>query len=314
MSLIQELSQLREFNKKHSILIIDDSPINLLDLSELLEQRYNVFVAADGATGLRLAIEHQPQLILLDIVMPGLSGYDVLRTLKSGGQTANIGVIFLTGLSSPEHEARGIKMGGVDFISKPFNPEVLLARVAAHLRQLHLLQELETLATIDPLTGLANRRYFDHAFINEFNRARRTDSIMTLAMIDIDYFKQYNDVYGHAQGDAALKMVAKALITAVKRGGDIAARYGGEEFALVMPDTDLSGGKLLATMLLDTIQSLKIDHIRSTATPWLTVSIGLASTQSDFAGSNPPHIGMVELADSRLYQAKAAGRNTVRPN
>lgn len=310
MRLLQDLLRPQDV-EKYTVLVIDDSPVNLAVLRDLLAETYNVLVAADGAEGLLLAMDHQPHLILLDILMPGLSGYDVLRSLKSNGQTADIGVIFLTGLNNPEHEARGLKMGGVDFVVKPFNPEVLLARMAAHIRQLQLLNELEKLATIDSLTGIANRRQFDVTFLSEFNRAKRSNTTLSLGMIDIDYFKQYNDFYGHAAGDAALKAVAEVLDNGVKRGGDLAARYGGEEFTLIMPETDLSNAKLVAMTLCDSINNLKIDHVRSAAAPWLTVSIGLASTEADFGENTPAHLGMIELADSRLYRAKAAGRNQV---
>ncbi|MCZ2496470.1 diguanylate cyclase [Xylophilus sp. Kf1] len=293
---------------KPTVLVIDDSEYSHFIISEVLSADYRVISAHTGAEGLRMAEEYQPELILLDVVMPGMSGFDVFQDLRSTHATAGIKVVFLTGLNSPEDEARALILGASDFITKPFNIQVLYARVATHIRQSQALIQMEKNASLDGLTGIPNRRKFDEAFYSEFERARRANLDLSVALIDIDFFKQYNDHYGHIEGDKTLKWVAQVVQSFARRPGDLAARYGGEEFALILPNLDNTHVHSIGDMLCRAVENLKIEHHYSGIGEVLTVSVGFSScqwnTQADLTG-----LQLIEKADERLYQAKAAGRN-----
>ena len=290
------------------VLIIDDVESNRATLAELLAPEHDVLVAASGADGLDLARQFQPEVILLDVLMPGLNGYEVLDQLKAWPSTAHIAVIFLTGLDRPEDEARSLDRGGSDFIARPFNPEVVCARVALHVRLARHHQQLQRIAHLDALTGIANRRQFDAALASEWRRARRMGQTVSVAMVDVDFFKQYNDHYGHTMGDRALRAVAQVLHQGMRRPGDLAARYGGEEFALLITEAEPQNAVALAQTFCDKVRALGIAHAASSVAPMLTVSIGvgsLAAGRGQFAQT------LVEDADRRLYRAKAEGRNRV---
>ncbi|MES2183176.1 MAG: diguanylate cyclase [Pseudomonadota bacterium] len=289
-----------------TVLVVDDSEGNREVLYELLEPDHAVLLAKSGAEGLELALRHRPDLILLDVFMPGMNGYEVLRRLKAEPRTAGIAVIFVTGLDKPEDEARSLLLGASDYICKPFDPPVVSARVAAHLRLAAYRKQMEQLAHVDGLTGIANRRRFDEALEEESHRARRAQQPLSVAMVDVDFFKQYNDCYGHAKGDEALRAVAQCLRRGMRRPGDLAARYGGEEFALVMADTTPANALVLAQSLCRAVAGLLIPHERSQAAEYLTVSIGVASGQPAGDGDGQ---ALVKRADEALYRAKAAGRN-----
>jgi diguanylate cyclase (GGDEF)-like protein len=295
-------------HSRKTILIVDDSDVNLIVFSEMLCDEYNVLTACNGDKALELARWHIPDLILLDVLMPSMNGYEVLEHLKEDAYTSKISVIFLTGLNSPEEEAKGLSLGGSDFITKPFNMEVLKARVQARLRQADEINRLETLATLDALTGIANRGNFDATLHSEFGRSLRINIPMTIAMIDIDYFKQYNDCYGHVAGDRALKAVARTIASCVKRSGDYAARFGGEEFAVILPETDLAAGQIIGESICLAISGLRIEHAESQCSKFLSVSVGIASNDGINARVSNA-LQLVKQADERLYKAKAAGRN-----
>ena len=191
------------------VLVADDDAINREVLGELLKPEYTVLLARNGAQTLERAARHLPDLILLDVMMPDMDGYAVLRSLRDDPRTAQISVIFISGLDRPEDEANGLKMGASDYIVKPFNQTVVMARVALHLQVVRQRRMLERLANIDGLTELANRRRFDEMYNLEWQRARRSSRPLSLALLDIDAFKQYNDRYGHPAGDRALRSVAR---------------------------------------------------------------------------------------------------------
>ncbi len=293
---------------RQRILIIDDVDSNRSLLAELLGSQHEVIVASAGEEGLSLARKLQPDLILLDVVMPGMNGYEVLDHLKAEPRTASISVIFITGLDRPEDEARSLLRGGSDFISKPFNPEVVSARVSLHLRLASHHRQLQRIANLDGLTGIANRRQFDRTLAAEWRRARRAGHTVSVAMVDVDYFKQYNDHYGHAMGDTALCAVAQVLHGGMRRPGDLAARYGGEEFGLVISESESNDAIMFAGEFCAKVRALGIAHEASPGGPLLTVSIGVGSV---VVGSGLAPQNLVELADQRLYQAKAYGRNRV---
>lgn len=290
------------------ILIVDDTALNRQLLNELLKDEHTVILAKDGEQALEKAAQHRPDLILLDVLMPGMDGYEVLRRLKADPRTADIAVIFITGLDSPEEEAKGLSLGGSDYIAKPFHAPVVQARVALHLKLARQRRLLESLANIDALTEIANRRQVDQALAGECRRASRAATPLSIALLDIDYFKQYNDHYGHAMGDQVLQDVAFTLNKGMGRPGDLAGRYGGEEFVLIMPGTNQDGAIALADGLRSKIEALAIAHEKSSIAACITVSIGTATAHGE---EMPRPDALLKIADERLYRAKALGRNRV---
>jgi diguanylate cyclase (GGDEF)-like protein len=290
------------------VLIVDDSATNRQMLGDLLQGEYAVLLAKTGEEGVDLAQQHLPDVILLDVMMPEIDGYEVLRRLKDDVRTSSICVVFITGLDTPEAEERGLIEGASDYVTKPFHPTVVKARVALHMQVVRQRRMLETLANIDGLTEVPNRRQFDTVFSAEWARASRTGQPLSVAILDVDFFKRYNDCYGHAMGDHALQAVARTLRKRVLRPADLVARYGGEEFVLVMPDTPLKGALELAEKLRIGVEGLGLPHKRSSAAVCLTVSIGVACTLPDGA---PSAEDLLQRADERLYRAKKAGRNRV---
>ncbi|MDD5755447.1 MAG: diguanylate cyclase, partial [Methylococcales bacterium] len=218
------------------LLIVDDDPINIRLLAHLFED-YDVLFATTGKKALEIALHEQPDLILLDVMMPKMNGYEVCRRLKADSLTADIPVIFITAHSDVNEEIRGLEVGAADYISKPFCPGVVKIRVRNQIELKHAREKLTRLAITDGLTGIANRRCFDEQLAHEWHRATRTNQSLALAMIDVDWFKKYNDHYGHQAGDDCLRQVAMVLTHSAKRDSDFVARYGGEEFALILPMT-----------------------------------------------------------------------------
>lgn len=290
------------------VLVADDDAINREVLGELLKPEYTVLLARNGAQTLERAARHLPDLILLDVMMPDMDGYAVLRSLRDDPRTAHISVIFISGLDRPEDEANGLKMGASDYIVKPFNQTVVMARVALHLQVVRQRRMLERLANIDGLTELANRRRFDEMYSLEWQRARRSGRPLSLALLDIDAFKQYNDRYGHPAGDRALRSVARVAGAAMRRPGDLAARYGGEELLLLMPETDAHDARRMAEGVREAVAALDIAHEASSVAPLVTVSIGGATLDP---GADEGQAELFEAADAQLYRAKQNGRNQV---
>ncbi|MBE0583255.1 MAG: diguanylate cyclase, partial [Desulfofustis sp.] len=213
------------------ILIVDDEKMNLKVLADLLKDEYVPVLARNGEQAIQHALsETPPDLILLDVIMPQMGGYEVIKYLKNNDKTKNIPVIFVTALSSIEDEEFGLRLGAVDYITKPFSPPIVKIRIRNHLRMVHQYKLLDQLAHLDGLTEICNRRRFEEEFKKEWERSLRNRNPFSLAMIDVDYFKQYNDHYGHAMGDLALQRIAKALSDVLRRPADFIARYGGEEF------------------------------------------------------------------------------------
>ncbi|MTW09881.1 diguanylate cyclase [Pseudoduganella eburnea] len=290
------------------VLIADDDGINRQVLASLLKPDYVVLLAKTGEQAIERAQRHLPDLLMLDVMMPDMDGYEVLRRLRADPATARIEVIFITGMGRPEDEAKGLKLGAADYITKPFNATVVMARVATHLQVVRQRRLLEHLAHMDGLTELANRRRFDEIYESEWQRATRHAHTMSVALLDIDCFKQYNDHYGHPAGDRALRAVSRVARNAMRRPCDIAARYGGEELVILMPETDAAQGLYVAESIREAVAQLLIPHEQSVASPVLTVSIGGATLP---LGEQESAAALFEAADSALYRAKEAGRNRV---
>jgi diguanylate cyclase (GGDEF)-like protein len=296
------------FAGTQKVLVADDDVVNRQVLAELLKPEHTVLLAKNGEQTLERAARHLPDLILLDVMMPDMNGYDVLRRLRADAQTAHITVIFISGLSRPEDEANGLKMGAADYISKPFNETVVMARVAMHLQMVRQRRMLEHLAHVDGLTELANRRRFDEVYEAEWQRSRRNGRPLSLALLDIDAFKQYYDFYGHPAGDRTLRAVARSAAAGLRRPADLAARYGGEELVLLLPDTEAAQAQQVVSAICCAIADLKIPHEASSVAPVLTVSAGGATLNCDVPESSAE---LFTVADTLLYQAKKSGRNRV---
>lgn len=290
------------------VLIADDDGINRQVLATLLKPEYVVLLAKTGEQAIERAQRHLPDLLMLDVMLPDMDGYEVLRRLRADPATAHIEVIFITGMGRPEDEARGLKLGAADYITKPFNTTVVMARVATHLEVVRQRRMLEHLAHMDGLTELANRRRFDEIYASEWQRANRHAHTISVALLDIDCFKQYNDHYGHPAGDRALRAVARVVRNAMRRSCDIAARYGGEELVILMPETDAAQALYVAEGIREAVAQLLIPHEQSVASPVVTVSIGGATLPP---GSQETAPALFDAADTALYRAKEAGRNRV---
>ncbi|OHC67652.1 MAG: diguanylate cyclase response regulator [Rhodocyclales bacterium GWA2_65_20] len=293
---------------KPSILIVDDTPTNIQVLAETLRADYRVKVATGGQAALDIVAAGKPDLILLDVMMTGMDGYEVCRRLKDNPDTQGIPVIFVTARCDTQDEEHGLRLGAMDYITKPFSPAIVRARVRNHISLKMNTDLLESLALIDSLTGVPNRRRFDETLDAEWKRGLRSGTPLAVIMADIDCFKAYNDHYGHGAGDECLRAVAQALSDSLARPADVMARYGGEEFVAVMPDTDGAGAKLLAQRWCDNVAALALPHTASSVAGHVTVSVGYAS-QTPAAERSPQMLQ--GMADSMLYEAKKQGRNRI---
>lgn len=293
---------------KATILIVDDEISNIEIINAVLEDDYDVCFATSGQQALDTAHTAQPDLILLDVLMPDLDGFEVCRRLKSDALLADIPVIFTTGLGDTEDEMKGLSLGAIDYVTKPIQPAILRARVANHVELKRLRDQLAAMAVTDALTGLSNRRNLERSLQTEVARLGRVGDWLSVVMLDIDFFKQFNDTYGHPAGDRCITMVAAALARAVKRAGDLPARYGGEEFACILPGTDPHSAEIVAQEILLQVQSLNIPHEQSQISPFITVSIGVASARCT---REMPVERWISEADQQLYAAKREGRNRI---
>lgn len=294
--------------KPSRILIVDDDQANIEVLNEVLEADYEVIFSTSGWQAIELARTAKPHLILLDIVMPGIDGYGVCKRLKADNETANIPVIFVTELSDIQAELKGLEAGAIDYISKPISPPVVQMRVRNHIALKQARDSLAQLAVTDSLTGISNRRHFDEVLQLECERLFRLQKPLSLVMIDIDYFKKFNDAYGHVIGDSCLIRVAETIRNNLLRPADLVARYGGEEFSCILPHTDQAGAIAIAERIRTSIQALEIPHEASNAANVVTISLGVFTGVS---GLNNQPSEVIRLADKQLYQAKLKGRNRV---
>lgn len=291
-----------------TLLVVDDERQNRLLLTELFDGQYRIIQAKNGVQALEKARQHQPDLILLDVLMPEMDGMAVLHELKRDGSTRHIPVIFVTALDSAADEEKGLDLGAVDYISKPFHPPIVRARVRNHLQLVHQRRLLEQLAALDGLTGIPNRRQFDTALEREWRRCRRNAQPLSLIIADVDFFKKYNDTLGHASGDRVLQEVAATLRQGVRRPADLVARYGGEEFVLLLPETCAANAQLLARNLLNLLQQKALPHPASDVGPHITLSMGGVTA---IPAGDAPDTEFFQRADAALYAAKAQGRNRV---
>lgn len=306
------------------VLIADDEPLTRLQIKRAMKQLgYRVAEAVDGAECLDLYTQLDPDLVLLDALMPVMDGFTCcakLQALSAANRTYPTPVLMITALEDEESVDRAFEVGAVDYVTKPIHWAVLNQRVRRLIQQAQLQHQqallhqqlaeanlaLQRLATTDGLTGLANRRHFDEYFNQEWRRIARDQQPLSLILCDVDFFKLYNDTYGHQAGDYCLKSVAKAIRNMVKRPADLVARYGGEEFAIILPNTDVIGAIAVAKAICAQIKALNLPHSRSKVAEYVTLSMGVATTIPLLeAGAE----SLLKTADTALYQAKAEGRN-----
>ena len=290
------------------ILIVDDTPANLTVLSDALKSDYRVKIATSGQAALDIINRDKPALVLLDVMMPGLDGYEVCRRIKQQPETRDISVIFVTAKNDVVDQEEGLNLGAVDYITKPFFLPIIKSRVRIHVNLKLKSDLLESLAHIDGLTGIPNRRRFDEALEVEWKRAVRTGTPVSLVMMDVDFFKYYNDTYGHGMGDTCLQQVATAIAAAITRPSDLVARYGGEEFVALLPDTDAEGSYTVAERMRRNVEALQLSHEHSAASRCVTISAGLASSVPTAEDASQE---LLKQADQMLYRSKEAGRNRV---
>jgi diguanylate cyclase (GGDEF)-like protein len=295
--------------RKARLLIVDDQPIHLQVLYRILSADYQLFMATSGTQAVRVCRDQLPDLVLLDVVMPDMDGFEVLQQLRSMPETTDIPVFFLTAHAGDDIETKCLEAGAVDFIPKPVNPNVVRARVKTHLTLKFQSDFLRDMAFMDGLTGVFNRRYFDQRSAAEWGRAQRKGTPLSLMLLDVDFFKPFNDHYGHQAGDDCLRQMGALLKAEFRRPTDTVARYGGEEFVCLLPDTGFDDAMQLAQKLLLSVKQLAIAHAYSGVAPVVTVSLGLACRSgTDVAGTASDFLA---LADAKLYEAKHAGRDRV---
>ncbi len=296
--------------RKPRVLLVDDQAIHLQVLHRALSADYQLFMATSGPQALKVFRSQAPDLVLLDVVMPDVDGFEVLAQLKTNPETADIPVMFVTAHGGDEIETQCLQAGAVDFIPKPINTSVMKARVKTHLTLKFQSDFLRNMAFLDGLTGVSNRRQFDERLGVEWGRAQRNGTPLTLIMVDVDFFKAYNDHYGHQAGDDCLRQLGSVLKAALRRPTDLLARYGGEEFVCLLPDTSYEDGMDLAGRLQSAVAQQGTVHAFSAVAPVVTISLGLATR--DGQGQGGRAADLLALADVQLYQAKHAGRACVR--
>ncbi len=298
---------MNELAKRQTILIVDDAKENISVLAELLRPDFKIRAATNGEKALEIAFsDNPPDLILLDVIMPGMDGYEVCRKLKEKTNTQNIPVIFVTGKADEEDQVKGFNIGAVDYITKPFSAIIVKARVGMHAELKRYRDYLENISYLDGLTGIFNRRKFDEYLESAWNLAVRISMPVSMILMDIDFFKQYNDLYGHQEGDHCLVQIAQALSKIIVRKTDFLARYGGEEFVCILPNTPIEDTFIIAEKLRESVRLLQIPHADSTVEKIVTISAGVASK---FPTKNLSYTALIQAADEALYKAKKTGRN-----
>ncbi|SBS30821.1 Phytochrome-like protein cph2 [Marinomonas spartinae] len=295
--------------EQQRVLVIDDEIINLKVISSILRDDVDVILAKSGKQGIRKAIELTPDLILLDVMMPGMDGFEVMMQLRHDVRTCAIPIIFITALSNEIHEEKGLLLGANDYIQKPLHTNIVRARIQLHLKLVKQQRMLERLANIDPLTSLANRRKYQDAISMEWDLAITNQHHISLAIIDIDNFKQYNDCHGHAAGDCVLQQVASVFSKQFNHETYLVARYGGEEFVVLLPRLSKEESLTIVRNCLKAVEQLDLPyHADDKRVGTVTISVGGATCSPS---SSHDIDEFFSSADKMLYLAKKEGKNRV---
>lgn len=306
------------FKNDFRILIIDDSQLIRSVLVSTLENddteirglswRRNVETANSGVEGLVKVKSFKPDLILLDIVMPEIDGFEVLQELKKSDETRDIPVIILTSLGDSENEEKGLTLGAVDYIHKPFKEKIALSRIAVHQKISEQMYKIEYESLYDPLTDIFNRRCFDVQSELLWDYCLRDNRSIGVLMIDIDNFKKFNDRYGHLQGDIAIMKIAKALNSAKRRAVDKVFRWGGEEFVVILPGSDLVNSLKIAERFRANIENVETSLEEGDEPLRITASIGAAAT---YPRKDTSFTTLIREAEKAMHLAKESGKNIV---
>jgi len=304
------------------VLIVDDSKVIRLLVAECVaELGHDVVYMESGAEAVEYIKIHSPDLIMMDVEMPGINGFEATKQIREIKGEDWFPIIFLSTKIDDESYQKGILAGGDAYLEKPIQPLRLQLQIKAMERIYMMRQKLKSaqedlllanekyrhLSLFDELTGLANRRNFDRTLAKEFKLAQRDKKPLSIIIADIDFFKIYNDTYGHQAGDECLSAVAKALSSGVTRPADLGCRYGGEEFTFILPSTDLKGARELAERIRKSVNELQIDHAGSKVSPHVSLSLGVSTYNGQFSSGEE----ITKQADAALYQAKESGRNKV---
>lgn len=289
------------------ILIVDDSLVQATKLKIILEDDYDITIAQTAKEGLDYASSRDYSLILLDVVMPDMDGFTLLKKLQEEIITRSIPVILITSLADIEHEQKGLTLGAVDYITKPFHPLIVKARVNTHIKLYRYRKQVEDQSMTDQLTGIANRRQHDELSVVKWQEAIRLQIPFSICMFDIDHFKSYNDTFGHPAGDQVIAAVAKTIASYLQRTTDFVARYGGEEFvAFILGDSPNKAFEYLKR-IRQAVESLYVPRNLS-GSEWVTISVGGVTTVPKRGELYDDYL---KIADGMLYDAKRLGRNRV---
>jgi diguanylate cyclase (GGDEF)-like protein len=290
-----------------NILIVGGSDSGDDALWSILQNEHHLEFAQTGTEAIAHILEEKPQLILLDLCVSDMSGFDLLLELKEMDEARDIPVILLAGSAGAEDEERGLRLGAVDYLTRPFHSAIVMTRIRIQLDMIKHIQTIERLGMIDALTDIPNRRFFDMRIKEEWRRTYRHKSCMSMLMLDVDFFKVYNDTYGHPQGDRLLKFIGKVLMDNLHRPSDMAARLGGEEFAVLLGDTDTVGAIKVAEAIRRDVETGIVPTPQGEPTS-ITISIGIGSVMPTVEGD---FMDLIQQADKYLYIAKENGRNRV---
>lgn len=291
-----------------TVMIVDDVPANIRALVKALSADHEIVAATRGRDALKMVEQAQPSLILLDVEMPDIDGYEVCRQLRESPIAGEIPIIFVTSRHDEEDELRGLQAGAVDYITKPFREAIVRARVRSHLQLKRYRDLLRDRSYRDGLTGIPNRLKFDDFLQRQIDLSLRQQKPLALIMADVDCFKRFNDRFGHLAGDDCLRKLARAMSAAVREGVDMVARYGGEEFACVLPDADAAIARSVAERLGAEVRKLGIAHPDGAANGVVSLSLGLAMLNG-VAGETAE--SLIARADRALYLAKETGRDRI---
>jgi diguanylate cyclase (GGDEF)-like protein len=314
-------------------MLVDDEPGNLMVLSNLLRNSYDLRVANSGEKALSLINQGKiPDLILLDIIMPELDGYEFCELIKGKSETKDIPIIFISSMDQPGNEEKGLKMGAVDYITKPFVPSIVQSRVDTHIKLINSMREVKRLyiesiemnrkleeanqklielSHLDELIKIPNRREFNKRIRMEYQKSVIENKLISLIVIDIDFFKTYNDKYGHIKGDKALYKIGQEIQNTLDSCRYLAARYGGEEFVVILPDTDKNKALEISEKIRRNVENLKIMHEFSNISDYLTVSLGVLTARPNNFDTLEKFI---DETDKLLYVAKSKGKNCIEVN